>query len=53
MSEEVIKYLGSAEAARLVGAIQEEEDIEVLAQVPAALAQEVVNKAKGVLGGAA
>jgi hypothetical protein len=28
MSEEVIKYLGSAEAARLVGAIQEEEDIE-------------------------
>ena len=28
MSEEVIKYLSAAEAAKLVGAIQEEEDIE-------------------------
>jgi hypothetical protein len=28
MSEEEIKYLSAAEAAKLVGAIQEEEDIE-------------------------
>jgi hypothetical protein len=28
MSEEVVKYLSFAEAARLVGAIQEEEDID-------------------------
>jgi len=28
MSDEVVKFLSSAEAARLVGAIQEEEDIE-------------------------
>ena len=28
MSEETIKYLGYAEAVQLVGAIQEEEDIE-------------------------
>ena len=28
MSEDEIKYLSSAEAAKLVGAIQEEEDIE-------------------------
>ena len=28
MSEEVVKYLSVAEAAKLVGAIQEEEDIE-------------------------
>ncbi|MGB3212691.1 MAG: hypothetical protein WBB19_18460 [Desulforhopalus sp.] len=29
MSEEIIKYLSYEEAANLVGAIQEEEDIEV------------------------
>ncbi|NOR23416.1 MAG: hypothetical protein GQ542_03325 [Desulforhopalus sp.] len=28
MTEEIVKYLSSAEAAKLVGAIQEEEDIE-------------------------
>ncbi len=28
MSEEIIKFLSAAEASRLVGAIQEEEDIE-------------------------
>jgi hypothetical protein len=28
MSDEVVKYLSSEEAAKLVGAIQEEEDIE-------------------------
>ncbi len=28
MSDEVVKYLSAADAARLVGAIQEEEDIE-------------------------